>query len=220
MALRVNYGYDYASYEWGGLSEETLHAYSVELYRGETLVSGGYRGHDEITDFTRIFGSFTNLYEGTKYTIYVYIYDSDGNIYDYSFVHFTTKISVSKWSWNASNGSASVAKTYQFYRVLIGDASPDDGFSYLVWNDLVDKVSELLTATGRSWYSYQGYGKNRCKASIGETFSASKLNEVRYQIRDFVTGAMYDRVSGEEILGSYISNIASYINLAIDSINS
>lgn len=219
MALRVWFEYDYATYEWDGLSEDIMFSYAIELYRGETYVAGGFVAHEDIEDFTRISGSFLHLLEGTTYTIWCWIYAQDGSISAYDGFRFTTKMHIAKWNWSASNGSASAAKTYQFYNVLMGYASPDDGFSYLVWNDIVDKVDEVLTALGRTWYSYQGYGKSRCKVSIGETFSASKLNEVRYQLRSFASGAMYDRVAGEEILGSYVMNLINYINAAIDSVS-
>lgn len=219
MALEVAYGYTDVYYEWSGLSEDMMYSYSVGLFIGETYITGITVAHESITDFTKITGSFLHLSEGTTYTIWCYLYDSSGVIRNYSHAQFTTKVHITKWSWSASNGSASAAKTRQFYNVLIGDASPDDGFSYLVWNDLVDKVDEVLRALGRTWYAYQSYGKSRCKVSIGETFSASKLNEVRYQLRSFASGAMYDRVAGEEILGSYITNLTNYINTAIDSVS-
>jgi len=127
------------------------------------------------------------------------------------------EVQVDPWDWNASNGSASAAKTNQFYRVLTGQALPEDGFSYLVWNDLVDKVAEVVEAYGGTWYPYSGYGKNGCKVRSGDTFSASKYNEVRVQIGSILSTGISDRSEGDEIQGRYITVLTDNINTIIST---
>lgn len=51
------------------------------------------------------------------------------------------------WDWNSSNGEASQADTYAAYRAFT-DHSYTNKFIYTVWNDLVDKVKEVLEWKG------------------------------------------------------------------------
>lgn len=102
---------------------------------GAKVASGG--------DYT-----FTNLSAGTSYDVSVSITAPGWS----STVKLETTIetdaptpSVSPWTWSGSNGSASAAQTRAAYSAIQNRGNLSD-FSYLVWNDMVDKVKEILDA--------------------------------------------------------------------------
>ena len=97
-------------------------------------------------------------------------------------------------------------------------ALPEAGFSYLVWNDLVEKVAEVRKAAGYGdWHKYSNLGKDKCKMSSGDTLSAKKYNEVRYNIGSVESTGWRDEKNGNQIFGEAITRIASAINRAIGS---
>lgn len=129
------------------------------------------------------------------------------------------KASMSQWSWYSSNGSATAAQTQQFYNVLCGTALPENGFSYLVWNDLVDKAQAVVSAAkpGVGWTNYGGLSSSGCKVSAGETFSAAKYNCVRYNLGSIISTGISDKYSGDEIKGYYITTLTDTINSIINT---
>ena len=127
-------------------------------------------------------------------------------------------MATSKWSWDSSYARQS------FYKVLTGSlpANPNN-LSHTVWNDLVDKVREIVVATGATssgWdITYGGYTDTYCYA--GDTLSAQKFNAVRQNINRVCTKVSVTPLTnegvtkvepGQEILGSYITKVASKIN--------
>lgn len=133
---------------------------------------------------------------------------------------FTTDpdvLPVDKWSWNASNGSASAAATQNAYKVLKGTLSADN-FSYSVWNDLVDKVVEVRSAKGYGWDSVSGkyFTAANCKVSSGDTLSAQIYNSVKYNIGSVRATGILDVSAGDEIKGNLITTLTDVINEIID----
>ena len=130
---------------------------------------------------------------------------------------------VTKWSWTSS-----VARQ-NFYKVLTGSlpANPDN-LSHTVWNDLVDKVREIVVATNATssgWdVTYGGYTDTYCYA--GDTLSAQKFNALRQNVNRVCTKLSVTPLTnegvtkvepGQEILGSYITKVASKINEIIEN---
>ena len=69
-------------------------------------------------------------------------------------------MAITPWSWNASNGQASAAHTRAAYNALITKSNTTN-FSRYVWNDLVNKIYEVVRALSRNW--------NTQYASLGAT---------------------------------------------------
>ena len=133
-------------------------------------------------------------------------------------------MATSKWSWDSSYARQS------FYKVLTGSlpANPNN-LSHTVWNDLVDKVYELIVATKATssggWdKTYADYADTYCYA--GDTLSAVKFNSLRQNINRVCTKVSVTPLTnegvtkvepGQEILGSYITKVASKINEIIEN---
>jgi hypothetical protein len=191
-----------------------------EVCRKLNIPKGAYMPTTSTQDTDRVVNVSDFLTRGGTYDVRVFIVNSAGKVSGTSswFTITVPAITVEPWSWTSSNGSASAVKTQQFYNVLRGTSLPEDGFSYLVWNDLVDKVDEVLVAYGTTWYPYSGYGKAGCKVRNGETFSAAKYNEVRFQIGSILSTGISDRSEGDEIQGRYITILTDRINSIISSL--
>lgn len=136
---------------------------------------------------------------------------------------FTTS-AVSPWSWSAST------ERQNFYNVLTGvlPANPEY-LSHNVWNDLVDKVREIVVAT-KATYSgewdntYADYAATYCYS--GDTLSAVKFNSLRQNVNLVCTKVSVSSLTndgvgavsaGQEILGSYITKVTSKINEIIEN---
>ena len=139
-------------------------------------------------------------------------------------------MAISKWSWDASNGKATAEQTSDFGKVFAGELPANsDNLSHKVWNDLVDKVYELIvetkaTSSGTWDPTYGGYTDTYCYA--GDTLSAQKFNAVRQNInrvctKVFVNSLLTEGVGKvdpeQEILGSYITKAAEKINEIIEN---
>ncbi len=184
---------------------------------------------------TSIFGDYQpgivrNLEPGT-YTVYGFTQTSpDGKYWNVlpksgqqgvTVVVKGDTLDVSPWSWTQSNGEATSTQTKRAYQILLGNQPASNGFSHLVWNDLVDKVAEVRGACGLSWQtSYGGItylSKNACYVDAGDTLSARIYNSVRHQIGSIRSTGISDRSKGGEVLGSYITTITDVLNDIIES---
>ena len=130
---------------------------------------------------------------------------------------------VTKWSWTSSTARQN------FYNVLTGSLPADSGYlSHTVWNELVDKVREIVVATGATssgWdVTYGGYEDTYCYA--GDTLSAQKFNAIRQNVNRVCTKLSITPLTNEgvtkvdpeqEILGSYITKVTDKINQIIEN---
>lgn len=132
---------------------------------------------------------------------------------------FTTDslfINVSPWSWTSSNGNATSTQTRNFYKVLIGDLPANSSYiSCDVWNDLVDKVDELLNAYGMTWDDTYAT-RTKTKISSGQTLSAIKFNSVRKNLHSIKSSGVSKVNAGDEIKGSYFTKLTDTINSIIE----
>ena len=159
------------------------------------------------TSLTKV---FSGLLPATNYVMNVQI---DGGSWLGS-VSFTTGSAVSAWSWSKSNGSATAAQTSKFYSVLIGGAQTSGNLSYLVWNDLVDKVHSVLYAYGLSWDSTYA-SKDNTKVKAGSTLSAAIYNSLRNNMNRIKATNLPVGTKNSQVYGKYITGLADAINNAI-----
>lgn len=124
---------------------------------------------------------------------------------------------VSKWSWSASNGSATAAQTQAAYSAVTNQGKTS-AFSYLVWNDMVDKAMEILNASGGSWNaSFATYADTRMSAS-DRAMTAVRFNSLRYNIGLRYSTGITTRYQGDVIYGSYFITLANCLNGWIDNL--
>lgn len=128
-----------------------------------------------------------------------------------------TETPVEKWSWSTSNGSATSSQTSAAYRAVVNNTSVSN-FSYLVWNDMVDKVMEIIYYLGGRWYNdYLSYG-NTLMTSSDKTLTAKRFNSLRYNIGSRYSTGINEVSTGDPVLGSYFITLADCINDWIDTL--
>lgn len=183
---------------------------------------GGYSGAELITG-SGTYDSISVTVDVTPGTTYSYSFSlqfKNADATSWSTAQSTTgsysvpkKITVEKWSWTSSNGSAGDSQTSAAYSAVTGKGKLSN-FSYLVWNDLCDKVKEILDSLGRSWdTTYASYSATRM------TSSDKKLTAVRFNSLRRNVSTSYSAVSrGSTVYGSYFTGLASQINSWIDSL--
>lgn len=93
---------------------------------------------------------------------------------------------LSKWDWYSSNGSANATATETAYNALVNNGKVKD-FSHLVWNDLCEKVENMLLAAGGSWKDTDGNEIDGSELIMpylnnDKTLYASKYNLLQWQI--------------------------------------
>lgn len=153
-------------------------------------------------------------------TYYLYAksyYASDSGVVTLN-VSFTEKsVTISKWDWYSSNGSATSSETSKAYTAVLNKTAVNN-FSYLVWNDLVDKVKQIIDGTNDSWDSkYLTYAGTKMTAS-NKTLSALKFNSLRYNIGSHYSTGISEVSSGNDVKGSYFITLALCINKWIDGL--
>lgn len=172
-------------------------------------------------------GTISGLSEGTTYDWTATLGYRDGNDYwldDYTrYGSFTTdehRIEITPWSWSASNGAATAAQTrtaYQFITGQISTSSTSGYFSYKVWNDLIDKANELVTAVRGKWDTYYTTASG-AKVSSGEKLSAAKFNSLRNNVDLVYNTGVGFRKENDPIYGEYFTMIADAINNGISNL--
>lgn len=208
-----------------GIVSSTTNSVKVRLYGLDT----GYAGSDRICtwylngsrkgtsrlgakvssggDFT-----FTGLSSGSSYDVLVSItapgwpssVELDSSIE-------TDSPSIAPWSWTSSNGSASATQTKAAYNAILS-RGPLSNFSYLVWNDMVDKVKEILDATGESWSTIYGTYASTRMSSSDKRLTASRFNALRQNIGSRYSTGIQEVSRGDIIYGWYFTTFASCIN--------
>jgi hypothetical protein len=91
-------------------------------------------------------------------------------------------VALTPWSWTASNGTASAAQTKSAHTALTSSGNTA-AFHRYVWNDLVNKVNQVLTALNLSWADTYGTISNTRINYAYEDLTAARFNAVRYNTR-------------------------------------
>lgn len=155
--------------------------------------------------------SWTELEQNTWYTTSVKIGDTL-----FEAKTFQTR-SIAAWSWDSSNGNASAAQTRAAYSAITSNGYTSN-FSYIVWNDLVNKVLEIYNATGGSWSSAYATASATRMTSSNKTMTALRFNSLKYNIQRNVSTGISDKSAGDIVYGSYFVTLANKINVWINSL--
>lgn len=125
---------------------------------------------------------------------------------------------ISLWDWTASNGSATAAQTKKAYTAITSKGAVSD-FSYLVWNDLANKVNSVKAEAGYSWnskYLTLAYTK---MTSSDKTLTADRFNSLRYNIGIHESTGLSDAYTGDAVYGWYFTALTDALNTWIDTLN-
>ena len=175
--------------------------------------------------------TFSGLQASTQYGIYCEIYHGSEFLKGLQGYVTTSSesgggtVSIAKWSWTASNGSASADETNASY-LAVRNKTEITNFSYLVWNDMVDKVNETLTAFNDEWYTTYGSLANTKMTATDRTLTAKRFNALRYNIENCYYAGDDTEVDtgigkvkpGEDVLGSYFTKMMSTLNSCISDL--
>lgn len=186
--------------------------YLAGIFKGTSTLGAYVSSGGEFT--------FTNLASDMGYAV-TCVVDGDNwaQTATFSATVFTSAeappaLSVTPWSWLASNGSATAAQTQTAYNAVL-DRGKVNAFSYLVWNDLVDKVYDYRTAKGHQWANnYASYANTRMSAS-NKTLTATKFNSLRYNIGSLYSTGIAEVATGDPVYGGYFVTLADCINALI-----
>lgn len=159
---------------------------------------------------TSTYTSYIITYNGTDYTTGALTCPSSDFTVTYKFYGYT----LTSWSWSASNGSASASVTKAAYTAITNKGSTA-AFSYLVWNDMVDKVLEALSVAGDSWSTngskYLSAASTKMSSS-DKTLTAARFNSLRYNIGLRYSTGITDKSKGDTVYGSYFTTLTSALN--------
>lgn len=154
--------------------------------------------------------TFSGLKSGTDYACNVNL---DGSTW-IGTKYFTTDFPAAKiepWSWTSSNGNATSSQTSSAYNSVRNNGSLGD-FSYLVWNDMVDKVKEVLDAKGLSWNSnFASYASTKMSYN-DKVLTAERFNSLRYNIGLHYSTGIGTVSKGDIVYGWYFTTLANCIN--------
>lgn len=134
---------------------------------------------------------------------------------------FTTNAEseVDDWDWTISNGSATAAQTQLAYAAITGRGKLTD-FSYLVWNDMVNKTDEVIRDRNETWQStvnnvYYGTLAETLMTEADKAMTAQRFNAVVMNLARFKTPTVSRKNQGDLMLGSYFIELANSINNTI-----
>ncbi len=190
---------------------------TIEWYLNGTYKSSSSLANGASSSDTK---SFTNLSPSTQYTVKVVIKYSGGTLATLTSYVYTDEPSFAipgKWYWGQSNGSATASQTQAALDALVGK-EPTSNFSYLVWNDLVDKAYEVVSASGDSWdNSYATYASTKMTSS-SKVLTASRFNSLRFNVGSHYSTGIAEVSTGDQVKANYFTTIANSINLWIDTL--
>lgn len=215
--------YTTGSADTGGEYSENL---SFDIYEGS---SDYIKADDNSGDGNNFYIKSNTVYPNKTYYLWVKCWDNPNDSVSTLHIVFTpssTTGTVAKWSWTASNGTASATDTSAAYNAVKNKQSTKN-FSHLVWNDMVDKVYKVIKAYSSSagWDSSYASYENTKMNSSPYYLTAVKFNSLRNNI-EIVGGWLklgyrtdIGKVeSGDYVYGEYFLTLADYINACIDKL--
>lgn len=198
------------------------------IYPSTTVVATSYLGANVSSGGT---ATITGLSPNTTYQISAEIFWTDGSTGEwYSKIQLSDGITTtnstgtipSKFSWTKSNGTATATQTATAYTAVTTNGYTTD-FSYLVWNDIVEKVNEIITYLDGDWLTKYASLANTKMTSTDKDMTAVRYNSLLYNIwayciTDISAFNSLKQNKEDDVLGSYFTNIVTYINNTIDTL--
>ena len=165
--------------------------------------------------------TFSGLEASTEYAIYCEVYHGTTLLANFTgwVVTEETNISLpSDWNWSISNGEASAEQTTEAFKAVTKKTATTN-FSFLVWNDMVDKVWLVLEEIGYGWNSeYADYEDTKMTEEDRE-MTATRFNSLRYNIYyhlmemdDGRSMEIEEVWPGDYVLGFYFKKLCLGIN--------
>ena len=177
--------------------------------------------------------TFTGLQPNTEYGVYCVIYHDSAVLKEvYGYVKTSVEggggggsggTTIERWKWNASNGTASAEVTNKALTAVAFNGATTN-FSYLVWNDMVNKVYEIIKATTNWWDSeYATYASTKMTES-NKTLTADRFNSLRNNLELVCNYLGLSKTgigkvnSGDTVYGDYFTTLADTMNSCINNL--
>ena len=162
----------------------------------------------------------------------VYYIDEEGNLETEAYITIPEYYipEVEYWSWEISNGNASEEATRTAYYAIKNRGATTD-FSFVVWNDMVEKVVDLGFAIDGDYFDWDKRFVNYAGTKMRNkytTLTAERFNSLLYNIEllgeRLEVGAIpsdipYPVEAGDVVLGEYFLTLTNYINDCIEAYN-
>ena len=171
--------------------------------------------------------TFAYLSASTTYSVKCVVTLANGNTVTISGSITTTKNTVTPWSWSSSNGpsyAATAEQTKAAYTAITTNGYLGE-FSYLVWNDMVDKLYEIISdrSDSKGWVTtdsdgeYYGTLAETKMTSTDDVITAKRFNAMRWNCGQYVTTGLSKQSAGDVIYGSLFIALANAMNSCIRS---
>lgn len=120
-----------------------------------------------------------------------------------------------KWDWESAGATSDANQMKTAHDAVLYNGKTTD-FSFYVWNDLCNKVNELLRYKGRTWDTFYATLLNTRMKYNDKELTAVRFNSLRNNL-DFAYDTEIDKVEPDyDVLGSYFITLANAINDCID----
>lgn len=206
------------SFSYMVINKKNTSRYLTIYIDGVQKAFAGYKLHYEWQLFS------IDLETGTHVIKIEYDYDSsDSSNYDNTrgfFADFSLEATggIEPWSWKRSNGRSTVTQVTMAYAVITAQGELSQ-FSYIVWNDMVDKVSEILKEKNLSWSSKYATLAATIMSEDDKVLTAARFNSLRFNIGSHYSTGINEVQPGDDVFGSYFITLGEKINAWIDSIS-
>lgn len=122
------------------------------------------------------------------------------------------------WSWDKKNNDSAYGATDEDTKDAFNAVSENgeiSNFSYLVWNDMVYKVYDIIEAIGGLWQTLYALTNDTAMKSSDKVLTAVRFNSLIYNI-EFHCGGININIpsvsQGDKVYGRYFLRIAECIN--------
>lgn len=158
----------------------------------------------------------TGLEPGTEYDIRSILCNTAGQIVADMAYGVTTLEDgeIAAWSWNASNGEATAEQTQKAY-TAIKTHGPISDFSYLVWNDMVEKAKAAVYSRGDAWFSDYAIFAATLMQENDRAMTATRFNSLRWNLEHYIVTDTTEKSPGDPVLGNDFILLAEAINNTI-----
>lgn len=205
--------------------------FRLSAISGATSYVYGYRRSIDIATINVATSDFSNTITGlqpdTKYIINYYGENNYGTgpwmPTGATATTLKKRPTIIPWYWNASNGAggsagtASAAKTQAARRAILNEGCGED-FSFKVWNDLVNKINEVVVAIDASWANTYATLNGTRISGAGQDLTATKYNAAKQNVGSHYPTGIPEVNGKTEFTWSYIDKLATKLNEWIASL--
>lgn len=139
-----------------------------------------------------------------------FIYEGNSDLY----IRAEAVNFIEEFDWDSSNGWASAEQTQKAYNALVNKGKLKD-FSYHVWNDMVEKLLEVIVAERYSWESDVATVTNTKMTSIDRAMTAVRFNSFAGNMVGYGLSSWTSVKKGDPIIAQTFLDLVDALNAYI-----